>query len=111
MGFFAVTSRGSPVRFEIEACHISFWVLAKPWYKAFGHKFYFDVGLRIRPAGNLSRLRVAFPFDTKAGDLVDLSSIVLDSTFSPLIFGRPVRVEGDRVIYDGSNLGQGATIE
>ena len=105
MGFFAATSRRSTVPYAIEACHLSLWILPRPWHKAWGHSFFFDVGLRIRPRGDLRRLRVAVPFDCKAGDLHDLSVAVLDTEFAPLIFGRPVSVVGDRVSYDGTGLG------
>jgi hypothetical protein len=108
MGFFAVTTRRSPVRFTIEACHLVLWVLAKPWYRGFGYRFFFDVGLRIRPEGDLRTLRLALPFDTESNDLTDLSTIVLEPQFSPLIFGRPVKIDGDRIHYDGNALSQGA---
>lgn len=111
MGFFAVSGRKSQSKVLIEACHLSFWVLAKHWYQGFGYKYYLDVGLRIKPDSDLRRIRVAVPFDSEAKQLSDLSALVLDADFSPLIFGRPVAVKGDRIEYDGSTLGQGKIID
>lgn len=106
MGFFAVTNRRLPVQFAIKACHLSFWVLAKPWHEGFGQKIFFDVGLRIQPETDLRRIRVAVPFDTQNGDLIDLSDVVLNPDISPLIFGRRVNIVGDCIQYDGKSLGQ-----
>jgi hypothetical protein len=102
MGFFAISKRGSSSAFTIEACHLCFWVLPRSWFRYF---YYFDVGLRISVLEDLRRIRVAFPFDSERDDLVDLSTVVLDSEFSPLIFGRPVRIDRDRVEYAGTGLG------
>ena len=101
MGFFAVSNLGSETPFEIEACHISFWVLAKSWYQLFGYKFCFDVGLRIRSQEPLRRIRIVLPFDSDDAKVSDLSGVVLDPDFSPLIFGKPVVVENGYIKYDG----------
>jgi len=101
MGFFAVSNLGSETPFEIEACHISFWVLAKPWFQLFGYSFCFDVGLRIRSQAPLRRIRIVLPFDSDDAKISDLSDVVLDPDFSPLIFGKPVSVESGYVKYDG----------
>jgi hypothetical protein len=101
MGFFAVSSLGSQIPFEIEACHISFWVLAKPWYQLFGYSFCFDVGLRIKSQEPLRRIRIVLPFDSDNANVFDLSGVVLDPDFSPLIFGKPVSVNNGYVTYDG----------
>jgi hypothetical protein len=101
MGFFAVSNLGSQTPFEIEACHISFWVLAKPWYRLFGYSFCFDVGLRIKAQEPLRRIRIVLPFDSDNAKVADLSGVVLDPDFSPLIFGKPVSVNNGYVKYDG----------
>jgi hypothetical protein len=101
MGFFAVSNLGSQTPFEIEACHISFWVLAKPWYQLFRYNFCFDVGLRIKSQEPLRRIRIVLPFDSDNAKTSDLSGMVLDPDFSPLIFGKPVSVNDGYVTYDG----------
>jgi len=101
MGFFAISKSGSQTAFDIEACHLSFWVLAKPWHKMFGYKFCVDIGLRIKSKGSLSKFRIVLPFDAEDSQLSDLSAVVLDPNFSPLIFGKPVKIDGDYVVYDG----------
>jgi hypothetical protein len=106
MGYFAVTNRLLPARFTVSACHLSFWVLTGPWYELFCKKYFLDIGLRIFPDEDLRRFRLAVPFDTQDGDLTDLSNVVLDPEISPLIFGRPVEIDRDRIKYDGSSLGQ-----
>jgi hypothetical protein len=108
MGFFAVSSLGSQASFEIEACHISFWVLAKPWYRMFGNQFCFDIGLRLRSQEPLRRIRLVLPFDADGARAVDLSGVVLDPDFSPLIFGKPVTVANEYVTYDGPLEGRDA---
>lgn len=105
MGFFGVSSLGSQTPFEIEACHISFWVLAKPWYQFFGYNFCFDVGLRIRSQELLRRIRIVLPFDSDNVTVSDLSGVVLDPDFSPLIFGKPVSIDNGYVTYDGPLAG------
>ena len=97
MGFFGVSSLGLQTPFEIEACHISFWVLPKPWYRLFGYNFCFDAGLRFKPEEPMRRLRIVVPFDSTQKQVSDLSSIVLDEDFSPLIFGKPVTVTDGHV--------------
>jgi len=100
MGFFAISSLNSQTAFKVEACHISLWVLPKPWYQLFGHAFFFDIGLRLKSEQPLRRIRIVLPFDSVQSRLSDLSSIVLDQDFSPLIFGKPVSVQGDHISYD-----------
>lgn len=110
MGFFAISSRGSPSRFSIEACHLTFWVLPNHWYNLIllkGFRYSFDVGIRIKAESELRRIRVAFPFDSEASTLSDLSNFVLDAEFAPLIFAQPVSVNGAMLSYDGSAIGQG----
>ncbi|MQA66925.1 MAG: hypothetical protein GEU76_13660 [Alphaproteobacteria bacterium] len=99
MGYFAVCNRGAATTFTVEACHLSFWVLLQPWTHAFRKIFLFDVGLRIRPKGEVRRFRVALPFDTETGDLIDLSDVVLDPKLGALIFGRPTKISGDQIEY------------
>jgi hypothetical protein len=106
MGFFAVSSVGSQTPFEIEACHLSFWVLAKPWYRLFRYHFCFDVGLRFKSQEPLRRIRFVIPFDSANAKASDLSAVVLDPDFSPLIFGKPVSVANGYVTYDGPLDGQ-----
>lgn len=106
MGFFAVSSLGTQTSLEIAACHISLWVLPKPWYQLFGYNFCFDIGLRFRSTEPVRRIRIVFPFDSRQAHATDLSSIVLDEDFSPLIFGRPVTVIEDHVSYDGPLKGK-----
>jgi hypothetical protein len=101
MGFFAISSLGLPTTLEIDACHVSFWVLAKPWYRLFGYKYCFDIGIRLTSREPLRRLRLVLPFDADDSKAIDLSDVVLDPTFSPLIFGKPVTVETGHVTYDG----------
>jgi hypothetical protein len=104
MGYFAVAAADALTSFEVEACHLSFWVLSKrvPWP---GYRYCFDVGLQICPKTDLRRLKIALPFDSEDQSLVDLSPAVLDSQFSPLIFGKPVTVKDDCIEYDGSSVG------
>ncbi len=106
MGFFALSGLGHQTPFEVEACHISFWVLPKAWYRLFGHNFCFDVGLRFKSEEPLRRLRIVIPFDSKQKQISDLSAVVLDPDFSPLIFGKPVTVTNGYVTYDGPLDGQ-----
>lgn len=101
MGFFAVSSLGWQTPFEIEACHISFWVLAKHWYQLFGYNYCFDIGLRFRSEKPLRRIRLVLPFDSENARASDLSGVVLDPDVSSLIFGKPVSVDGDYITYDG----------
>lgn len=106
MGFFSVTNRKVAAKFCVKACHLSFWALGKSPLQGFGYNYFFDVGLRIVSESELRRLRITLPFDTEVGDLTDLSEIALDPNFAPLIFGRPVSVDGSRVRYDGTAIGQ-----
>lgn len=101
MGFFAISTLGLQAPLEVEACHLSFWILPKPWFRLFGYTFCFDVGLRLRSATPVRRLRVVFPFDSEYSRIFDLSAIVLNQDFSPLIFGKPVTVANGRITYDG----------
>lgn len=105
MGFFAISRLGSQTSFEVDACHLSFWVLAKPWYQLFQNQFCFDIGLRITSQEPLRRIRFVLPFDAKGSTVVDLSSIVLDPDFNPLIFGKPTSVANGYVSYDGPSEG------
>jgi hypothetical protein len=111
MGFFSVSSLGAQTRFKVEAAHLTLWVLPKHWSRLFwfkGFDYFFDVGLRLTEAeGNLRRIRVTVPFDSAPDSLSDLSSFILDSEFAPLVFGKPVAVDGNTINYDGSALGQG----
>lgn len=103
MGFFALTSRGVAGQIDVLAAHLCLWVLPKRYI---GRTFFFDVGLRLHATGSaVRRFRVALPF--VADTITDLSAIVLDAQFNPLIFGRPVRVNGDRITYDATQLEQG----
>jgi hypothetical protein len=105
MSYFAITNRDGGLK--IEACHISLWALARPWYCAWRLSYFFDVGVRLRSEHPVDHIRVALPFDSGRGGITDLSKIVLDPDFSPLIFGRPVLINGNSVKYDGTSLGQG----
>lgn len=109
MSFFSVSSRKSAAQFAIEDCHINFWVIPTHWYQKFqfGFSYFFDVGLRLKPAEELTSIRVTFPFDSRSGNLQDLSEYVTNSQHAPLIFGRPVIVHGDFIDYDGASLGLG----
>ena len=106
MGFFAVSSLGIETAFTIEACHISLWVLPKPWYQLFGNNFCFDVGLRFRSESPLRPIRIVLPFDFRQSQVSDLSAIVLDQDFSPLIFGKPVQVADNHITYDAPKEGE-----
>src|SRR4029079_4124080 len=110
MGFFAISSRGSRTQFSVEACHLTLWVLPKHWYNPItpkGFSYFFDVGIRIHPENELRRIRLACPFDSEGASLKDLSNFVLDAEFAPLIFAHNVSVEGDKITYDASAIGQG----
>ena len=109
MGFFAVAPARDEDRLEIKACHLTFWVLPQYWYRWFprGFRYFFDVGLRIHAGTEIRRIRIALPFDTDQTSLSDLSNFVLNPSFAPLIFGRPVTVANNRIEYDAQSLGQG----
>lgn len=109
MGFFAISSRESNTSFEIEACHLTFWVLPRHFMWRFErtHNYAFDIGLRIKPSGPLRRFKVALPFDSEGARIRDLSAFVLDPNFAPLIFGRPTNIVDGRIQYEAGNLGQG----
>jgi hypothetical protein len=66
VGFFAVTSRNELDNFDVEACHLSFWVL--PTFLVWS-KYCFDVGLRIKAKADLRRFGVVLPFRAERGDL------------------------------------------
>lgn len=101
MGFFAVSKLGAEASYDIEACHLSFWVIPRPWYRLFGFDFSVDIGLRIKSEHPLRRLRIVVPFDSQESSIVDLSAAVLDQKFNSLIFGRQVKVKDDVIEYDG----------
>ncbi len=106
MGFFAVSSRNSTAKISIPACHLTFWILPKHWFRGvgIGFNYLFDIGLRIKAESDLRRIRIALPFDSDPGALIDLSSKVLDPNFAPLIFGRPVSIKGNLLTYEAQDL-------
>lgn len=109
MGFFAIAPARDDDQFDIEACHLTFWVLPQYWYRLIpvGFRYFFDIGLRIHAITEIRRIRIALPFDTGRKSLSDLSAFVLNPSFAPLIFGRPVTVTNNRIGYDAQTLGQG----
>lgn len=111
MGFFALLRDKTPSDYVVRACHICYWVLPNRLLRFPRLKHYFDVGVRLCPAQDLSRIRIALPFDAQKPDLSDLSSVVLSREHAPLIFGGPVDINGTEISYDGSSVGSARITE
>src|SRR5262249_55357970 len=92
--------------FTAVAAHVNLWAL--PGFPR--TRLLFDVGLQLSVVGDvqLTRLRLAIPFETSPGNLKNLSPRLLVQPTAELIFGGPVTIgqdHGHRTLnWDGSTL-------
>ena len=98
MAFFAII-RDHDDSFEVLQCHVNIWCLGG----IFGHSnFVWDVGLRLKGVVDkkVTKLYIAFPFGADGSGVEDLHDRLTDQQTAELVFGSPVRIDGDKIDYD-----------
>ena len=98
MAFFAII-KDHDDSFEVLQCHINIWCLGG----IFGHSnFVWDVGLRLKGTTDkkVTKIYVAFPFGTDSNTIEDLHDRLIHQHTAELVFGGPVKIDGDQITYD-----------
>src|SRR5579871_396565 len=96
MAYFAVVRDRDNKAFDVPVCHLNLWVLPS----LIGHRFQFDVGIRIRAnEDGLTSFLLALPFTVAKEGVEDLHDLLLNTETAQLIFGEPVVVNGATVSY------------
>jgi hypothetical protein len=98
MAYFAII-RDRDDSFNVVQCHINIWCLGG----IFGHSnFVWDVGLRLRGTTEtkIKKIYLALPIGTDRSGLEDLHDRLLDQHTAELVFGNPVKIDGDEITYD-----------
>jgi hypothetical protein len=98
MAFFAII-RDHDDSFEVLQCHINIWCLGG----ILGHSnFVWDVGLRLKGTVDkkVTKLYMAFPFGAEGSGIEDLHDRLIHQHTAELVFGSPVKIDGDEITYD-----------
>jgi hypothetical protein len=98
MAFFAII-RDHDDSFEVLQCHINIWCLGG----IFGHSnFVWDVGLRLKGTVDkkVTKIYLALPFSADGSGVEDLHDRLIHQHTAEIVFGSPVKIDGDEITYD-----------
>ena len=98
MAFFAVVKEHDD-SLDVLQCHINIWCLGG----ILGHNnFVWDVGLRLKGMADkkVTKIYLAFPFASEGTRLEDLHNRLIHQHTAELVFGSPVKIDGDEITYD-----------